>query len=91
VRATDGDIVLAECSEFRIQKLNRKAGEAFPPLTNLGSARLLHVAAGEVEVGGEEGTERLVAGDNVLLPACEMYEINAVTDATVLLTDRFSA
>jgi mannose-6-phosphate isomerase len=91
MRATEGDVALAECSEFRIQKLNRKAGEAFPPLTNLGAPRLLHVVVGTVEVAGEEGSENFVAGDNVLLPACEMCEIKAATDSTLLLTDRFSA
>jgi mannose-6-phosphate isomerase len=91
MRAAEGDVVLAECPEFRIQKWNRKAGEAFPSLNNLGAARLLHVADGEVEIAGEGETGRFVAGDNVLLPACEIYEINAATDATVLLTDRFSA
>jgi mannose-6-phosphate isomerase len=87
---SDGDLVLADCSEFRIQRLNRKKGEAFPPLANLGAPRLLHVVSGEIEVRGSTDPERFVAGDNALMPACELFEIDAVADATILITDRFS-
>jgi mannose-6-phosphate isomerase len=88
---SDGDLVLAECSEFRIQRFNRTKGEAFPPLANLGAPRLLHVGSGEVEVRGSTDPEWFVAGDNALMPACELFETDAVADATILITDRFSA
>lgn len=85
------DVILAECPEFRIQRFNRGKGESFPPLANLGAPRLLHVVSGEVEVRGDADPEKFVAGDNALLPACEMFEIEALNGATILVTDRFSA
>lgn len=85
------DAVLAECPEFRIQRMSRKQGTAFPALPKLDAPRLLHVVSGEVDVEGQPNPERFIAGDNVLLPACEHYEIKAINDSVILLTDRFSA
>jgi mannose-6-phosphate isomerase len=91
MRAPAGDVVLAECPEFRIRQLERVAGAAIAPRGAAGEARLLHVVSGEVHVatGPGEG-ELFVRGDNVLLPAALVCELTARSAAKVLITDRFS-
>jgi mannose-6-phosphate isomerase len=91
LRASDVDTVLAECREFRIRKLVRKSDEVIEIPEVPREARLLHVVRGAVEVSWGGTTDSFQAGDNVLLPADGRYSIRALSQSTVLLTDRFSA
>jgi mannose-6-phosphate isomerase len=93
-RASDAqDVVLAECSEFRIQRSRRAAGEMFAPPSGPPQARILSVVSGDVVVedrGFRLQPEVYVAGDNVLLPAAMSTGIRAASESVVLITDRFS-
>ncbi|MBE2212312.1 MAG: mannose-6-phosphate isomerase [Opitutaceae bacterium] len=91
LRGPRGDVVLAECAEFRIRQVERAAAGLLAP-RGTGEARLLSVVSGAVVVdgGAEEATETYARGDNVLLPANLAGEIRCVGAAKVLLTDRFS-
>lgn len=86
-----GDVVLAECAEFRIRRFVRPAGTTVPagPADPPGP-RLLHIVSGSVGFSGSGGSEHFSAGDNILLPADTTGEVRAETDATILLTDGFS-
>jgi mannose-6-phosphate isomerase len=91
LRASRGDAVLADCAEFRIRRMERKAGETFPLLEGAPEARLLSVVRGRVRVTGTANAELFSKGDNVLLPAGDSCGLRAEGDATVLLvTDHFS-
>jgi mannose-6-phosphate isomerase len=87
-----GDVVLAQCAEFRIRRCVRGANESLPGPAGAPEARLLHVVRGAVVVraAGAAEAERYVAGDNVLLPADTACDIRTETDATVLVTDGFT-
>lgn len=86
--AAEGDALLADCREFRIRKLNRRSGEAFPR-REPAEPSLLHVIEGEVAVIGAAGRDVFRRGDNVLLPAICESDLLAESDAAVLVTDRF--
>jgi len=96
LRAPTGDVVLAECAEFRIRQLERAAGGLLLAPGAASEARLLSVVTGSVEVvsrtegGGDGGVETFTRGDNVLLPASLACEIRSTGAAKVLITDRFS-
>lgn len=90
LRAPRGDVVLAECREFRIRQFERPQGG--PVAAGAGEARLLHVVSGSVAVAGAAGqsAETFERGDNVLLPANFVDGLEAANGTKVLLTDRFS-
>ncbi|MGH8020269.1 MAG: type I phosphomannose isomerase catalytic subunit [Opitutaceae bacterium] len=90
VRASDGDAVLADCGEFRIQKLARAAEESIELPEDPREARLLHVVRGAVELKWDGQVDSFQAGDNVLLPADGEYSARALSESMVLLTDHFS-
>jgi mannose-6-phosphate isomerase len=91
MRAPRGDVVLAECAEFRIRQLERAAGATLLAGAPAGEARLLHVVTGTVVVeGGASAAETFERGDNVLLPAGLACSIRATSATKVLVTDRFS-
>ncbi len=90
LRASDGDAVLADCGEFRIQRLTRAAEETIDLPDDPREARLLHVVRGAVELAWDGKTEVFNAGDNALLPADGAHAARAVSQSTVLLTDHFS-
>jgi mannose-6-phosphate isomerase len=90
LHAAAGDTVLAACAEFRIRKLERKAGASFAEAEIPGEAHLLHVVRGGVVVAAAAGRVAFRAGDNALLPADCVCTVQAAEDAVILLTDRFS-
>ena len=92
LRGPTGDVVLAECAEFRICQVERAAAGVIAPRGAAGEARLLHIVTGTVVVdcGAAEGTETFTRGDNVLLPASLACEVRATGAAKVLFTDGFS-
>ena len=91
MRAPTGDVVLAECAEFRIRQVERPHGGVMTEAGHPGEPRLLHVVTGAVSVDSGSGPgETFVRGDNVLLPASYACDVRAQGDAKVLVTDRFS-
>ncbi|RME66930.1 MAG: mannose-6-phosphate isomerase [Verrucomicrobia bacterium] len=90
LRATPGDVILAECAEFRIRKLERPAGAAIDEVAGAGVPRLLHVVRGAVVVATDAGNHSFSAGDNILLPASLACSARAESDAVVLVTDEFA-
>lgn len=90
LRAPQGDVVLAECAEFRIRQMERAAGATILARQAVDEARLLHVVSGTVAVEGDGAAETYTRGDNVLLPASLVCEARAMTAAKILITDRFS-
>lgn len=91
VRPPPGDAVLAQCAEFRLRRFERETGS---PITAeeipAGEARLVHVVAGELDVIGGRAPERFSAGENLLLPAAETFELQPAGKVTCLVTDGFS-
>jgi len=91
VRLPAGDALLAECAEFRLRRFEREPGATVVAGDiPAGEARLVHVVAGELDVVGETGRGKIVAGENLLLPASEKYELHPTAKLTCLVTDRFS-
>lgn len=92
LRAPRGDVVLAQCAEFRIRQVERAVAGVLVPRGPAGEARVLSVVTGTVvvEAGAAAEAETFVRGDNVLLPANLDAEIRAEGAAKVLITDRFS-
>lgn len=84
-RASSDDATIADCNEFKIQKLQLVAGETLSFAANE-EPRLLGVVEGELE--STDG-ETLRFGDNVLLPYAAEVELIAKVDSAVLLTDGF--
>lgn len=93
LRGPTGDVVLADCAEFRIRQIERPASGVIAPRAAAGEARLLHVVTGSVVVdaGAAAPAETFTRGDNILIPAALACEIRAGDAAKVLMTDRFSA
>ena len=92
LRGPQGDVVLAECAEFRIRQVERTQAGVIAERIPAGEARLLHVVTGTVVVdaGNAAPAERFERGDNVLLPSALTCEIRADGPAKVLITDLFS-
>ena len=84
-----GDVILAECDEFRIRRCERMAGAGIP-LDDAAEPRIVSIVRGSAEIETGAGSTRHDAGDNVLLPADTPGSIRAGSDTTVLITDRFS-
>lgn len=80
-----GPGVLARCPEFTIRQQALRAGETLA-FARGQRARILSVVAGELE-----GDRPLRLGDTVLLPYAAEISLKATTDATVLVTEDFSA
>jgi len=82
-----GEVVLADCGEFRIRRANLEEGA---PLDTGGAGApvLLHVAEGALR-DAASGTA-FGKGDTALLPAERSVRIEAMARSTVLLTDRFN-
>ena len=80
-----GEITLAECAEFRIRRFNLAAGQQIP--ADRTQAMIFSVVRGEM-YSGDAGT-RYRSGTNLLAPRAWTGFIEALTDSTVLVTDRF--
>ena len=85
IRSETGTEVLAQCREFTIRRERLVAGGRLSFAARQ-QARILSVVAGTLE-----GGSALSLGDNVLLPYAGGYVFVAKTDATVLITENFSA
>ena len=88
LRSPLGDVELANCKEFRIRKFELNSGDKAICLEAREDARLLHVVSGRVK-------DRLTGavaekGDNLFLPYHSGFELEAVDDATFLVTDQFT-
>jgi mannose-6-phosphate isomerase len=86
----EGDVVLAGCAEFRIQRCVRPAGEYLLRASAPPEPRMVHVIDGAVTATWGGATERFASGENVLLPADTPCDLRADQRSTALLTDRFA-
>lgn len=85
LKPTGESQLLADCDEFRLQKLVLAEGEemAFEP----GEPRILSILSGRLQ---ETDDSLLNAGDNCLVPACASLQFKAVGRTEILLTDKFT-
>ena len=83
----EGEQVLADCSEFRIRKLELQPGDAVIELPAGEQARLIHIVSGSVKDGISGQT--LVGGNNYLQPYVTSARLVAETATTLLITDQF--
>jgi len=88
LKASPGNVELANCKEFRIRKYEMKVGSARLKLPAGQDVKLLHVVEGRVK--DLQTGAVAVKGDNLLLPFAADFEIEATQDAVLLLTDRFT-
>ncbi|MGE9290776.1 MAG: type I phosphomannose isomerase catalytic subunit [Puniceicoccales bacterium] len=82
-----GETVLADCSEFRIRRVNLAKENELDSGAS-GAPKLLHVVTGTLH--DTHSNISIKMGDTVLLPASRACAFKATTDCTVLLTDRFT-
>ena len=82
-----GEQVLADCSEFRIRKLELQPGDAAIELAAGEQARLIHIVTGNVK--DEISGQALVGGNNYLQPYVTSATLVAETATTLLITDQF--
>lgn len=79
-----GEIVLADCKEFRIRKVALKKGEKYS-IPAKGDVYILSMVSGRMETEEDSVSE----GDNVILPYSDGFEFTASEDTTFLITDKF--
>ena len=96
VRAAPTSGTIADCPEFSIRRVVLGAGERVH-LRAGEQPRLLSVVSGTVRVGTENGTasrapfgQKLVRGENVLLPYAGAFTFSAETTTILLLTENFA-
>ena len=82
-----GEQVLADCSEFRIRKLELQPGDAAIELPAGEQARLIHIVTGTVK--DEISGQTLVGGNNTLQPYVTSAKLVAESATTLLITDQF--
>ena len=82
-----GEQVLADCSEFRIRKLELQPGDAAIELPAAEQARLIHIVSGTVI--DETSGQTLATGNNYLQPYVTGARLVAETATTLLITDQF--
>lgn len=80
--------VLADCEEFRIQKV--VIGAKGIEIREKEAVRIISVVEGELKIRDTEGYESLPKGSNILLPYGEGFMLEAVGQCVVLITDRFA-
>ncbi len=88
VNPVDGDLVLAECAEFRIRKYQMAPGREIE-FQAREQARLLHLVSGSVRIEDEGESWEAARGDNVLLPFTGTFRVIAVEPTVVLVTSDF--
>jgi mannose-6-phosphate isomerase len=82
-----GEQVLADCSEFRIRKLELQPGDAPIELPAGQQARLVHVVTGAVK--DQISGQTLIGGSNYLQPYVTGLTLSADRATTLLITDQF--
>lgn len=95
VRAAPTSGVIADCAEFQIRRVVLGAGER----THIRAGeqpRLLSVVSGSLLVSSETGSgtrsplgQKLVRGENVLMPYAGAFTFTAETTAILLITENF--
>ncbi|RKX36267.1 MAG: mannose-6-phosphate isomerase [Verrucomicrobia bacterium] len=88
LRGSSGDFVLADCSEFRIRKFERRAGATLS-IAKEEDPRIVSVTDGVLTIDGPGGTI-LKKGDNAVLPWAGTFDLQTPEGATFLLTDHFA-
>jgi len=83
----EGEQILADCSEFRIRKMELQPSDAAIELPAGEQARLIHIVTGTVK--DETSGQTLVAGNNYLQPYVASAKLTAETATTLLITDQF--
>lgn len=78
--------ILADCDEFRLRRLEIKAGDTLEFAANE-EPRILSVVEGELTTGDGFTATR---GNNLILPFAGESSWKAQTEAVVLVTDRFN-
>jgi mannose-6-phosphate isomerase len=91
LKAEKGDQLLADCSEFRIQKYARGSGDEEMVFAEREQARLVSVVSGEVAIWDMAGNESIACkGDTVILPYGEMFRMTFEKNVVFLITDKFA-
>ncbi len=91
LNAEQGDQLLADCSEFRIQKYARGSGDEEMVFAEREQARLVSVVSGEVAIWDMAGNESIACkGDTVILPYGEMFRMTFEKNVVFLITDKFA-
>ncbi|MBL4574548.1 MAG: hypothetical protein JKY51_00420, partial [Opitutaceae bacterium] len=91
LEAEKGDQLLAECSEFRIQKYVRNSIDEEMIFPEKNEVRLLSIVSGEVTLRDIEKNESIACkGDSVILPYGEMIRMAFEQDVVFLVTDKFA-
>lgn len=80
-----GESTLAECAEFRVRKLNLRAGETIA--VDKPQPMILSLIKGQLR--DEQLQETFIAGTNLLIPHAWTGTLTCAADSTALLTDRF--
>lgn len=80
--------ILANCPEFRIQKINLQASPILLPENK--EPKILCIVDGTLKVTDAEGVTILQKGTNILLPYCEHFILEAIKNCTILLVDHFN-
>ena len=96
VRATPTSGMIADCPEFAIRRVVLGAGERLH-LRAGEQPRLVSVVSGTVRTCLENGTgsrpavgQKVVRGENLLLPYCGAFTLSAESMAILLITENFS-
>ena len=97
MRATPTSGMIADCPEFAIRRVVLGAGERLH-LRAGEQPRLVSVVSGTVRTCLENGTgsrpavgQKVVSGENRLLPYCGAFTLSAESMAILLITENFSA
>lgn len=87
IPASSQNSILADCPEFRIQKINLHP-TSFVLEANL-EPRILSIVEGSLKITDSEGSSLLNKGANILLPFSEQFILEAVKNCTMLIVDHF--
>ena len=91
LKSAKGDQLLAECSEFRIQKYTRGSGDAEMIFAEKEQVRIVSVVSGDVTLRDMAGNDSTACkGDTLILPYGEMFRMTFEQNVVFLITDKFT-
>ncbi len=91
LKAKNGDQLLADCSEFRIQKYARGSGDEEMVFAEREQTRLISVVSGKMTVWDMAENENIAyKGDTFILPYGEMFRMTFEQNVVFLITDKFA-